>query len=80
VEQQYRITSAIQSQRRDGILWTLTFTPRPPPGAPFDPDHSKEVVITLSPRDVDDMMFDTTYTHSELQALKEKGSRSGTSK
>ena len=80
VEQEYRITSAIQSRRRDGIMWALTFTPlRPPPDAPFDPDHRKEIVISLSPEDVDDMTFDTTYTRGEIQALSEKGG-SGTAK
>ena len=32
-----------------------------------------EIVISLSPEDLDDMTFDTTYTRSEIQALSEKG-------
>jgi hypothetical protein len=75
VEQEFLITSAIQSRRQEGITWTLTFTPlRPPPGAHFDPEHNKEIIITLPPGEVDNMTFDTTYTRSELQALSEKGS------
>jgi hypothetical protein len=70
-ERRYAVTGAILTQRTDGSVWTLTFTPQPQgPGAPFDPDADREVVITLPPADVDNMFFDATYTREEIDALR----------
>jgi hypothetical protein len=69
-EQQYRVTGAILSQRPEGRVWTLTFSPlRPPPGLPFDAEAGKNVVITVSPSEVDNLFFDTTYTVADIDAI-----------
>ncbi len=69
-EQRYRVRGAILVKRAGGSAWTLTFEPLPvPPGAPFDPDASREIVITLSPDKVDDMYFQTTYTRAEIDTM-----------
>jgi hypothetical protein len=69
-EQQYRVTGAILTKRPKGIAWTLTFTPlRPPPGVAFDPEVGKDIVITVPPSEVDNMLFDTTYTSSDIDAI-----------
>jgi hypothetical protein len=70
-DRRYAVTGAILTQRADGSVWTLTFTPqREGPGAPFDPDAGREIVITLPPADVDNMFFDATYTREEIEALR----------
>jgi len=74
VELRYAVTGAILTKKREGAMWTLTFTPEPAsPDAPFDPEVGKEIVITLSPADVDNMFFDMTYTKAEIEALRGAG-------
>jgi hypothetical protein len=70
-ERRYSVTGAILTRKTSGTVWTLTFTPEPePPGLPFDPDARKEIVVTLPPAQVDNMLFDATYTRSEIEALR----------
>ena len=69
-DQHYRITSAILTKRRNGFVWTLTFTPLPAkPGAPFDPDGTKDIVRTVPSGEIDNMTFDVTYTRDEIDTL-----------
>ena len=70
-ERRYAVTGAILTRKTSGSVWTLTFTPQHEQlGRPFDPDAGKEIVITLAPEQVDNMFFDTTYTKSEIEALR----------
>jgi hypothetical protein len=69
-EQQYRVTGAILSQRPEGRVWTLTFSAlRSPRGLPVDAEAGKDVVITVSPSEVDNLFFDTTYTLADIDAI-----------
>lgn len=71
-ERRYAVTGAILTRKTGGSVWTLTFTPEASqaPGLAFDPEASKEIVITLRPEQVDNMLFGATYTRSEIEALR----------
>lgn len=71
-ERRYSVTGAILTRKVTGSVWTLTFAPESdqPPGLPFDPDAGKEIVITLPPEKVDNMLFDASYTRDEIEALR----------
>jgi hypothetical protein len=71
-QQRYLVTSAIRSSPRKGeSVWTVTFTPRVrPAGLPFDPEAGKTLVITVSPRTVDELFFDGEYTREGIEALE----------
>jgi hypothetical protein len=70
-ERRYRITGAILTPKASGPMWTLTFTPEAAnAGAPFDPDADREIVITLSPVEVDNLLFDVTYSKAEISVIE----------
>ena len=69
-ERRYAVTGAILTHRGDETVWQLTFTPRPEPGTPADPDEDRDIVIMLPPADVDNMFFDATYTRTDIEALR----------
>jgi hypothetical protein len=69
-EQKYRVSEAILVRKVHGSAWTITFTPLPPPpGAPFDPDWAKDVVVTVSPTTERKMSFQKLYTREQIDAL-----------
>ena len=74
-ERRYAVTGAILTHRGEMTVWQVTFTPRPPePGAQkaedTDPDEDREIVIDLTPADVDNMFFDANYTRADIDALR----------
>jgi hypothetical protein len=73
--QRYRVSEAILSPRPpSGSAWTITFAPlAPDPGAQFDPDHGKQIVVTLPASVVEEMSFVETYTRAEIEALSADG-------
>jgi hypothetical protein len=65
----YRVTGAVLTKRPNGVVWTLTFTPEPAPQDTPEAEGTSEIVITLPPAEVDNMLFDTAYTKDEITAL-----------
>ena len=66
---QYRVTGAVLTRRANETVWTLTFSPESPPtGTPLS-EEAEEIVIMLPPAEVDNMLFDATYTKDDIAAL-----------
>jgi hypothetical protein len=70
----FRVTGAVLTRRADGTVWTLTFSPESATGSPLD-GGTEDIVITLPPAEVDNMLFDASYTKDDIDALRSGGAR-----
>jgi hypothetical protein len=67
-ERRYRVTGAILTRRGNETVWMLTFTLEAP--SELSPETDDEIVIAVPPADVDNMLFDVSYTRDEIEALR----------
>ena len=62
----YRVTEAVLKKVEAGSIWHLTFSSEGSTGK-----DQERIVLSLSPEDVDNLLFDRTYRRDEIESLRE---------